>query len=103
MSYHFLFITLCALALGSCERNIVPYGYDRGMTDGAPNGTPTFRSGWKDGCESGFTVMPSGHMKIFHNFTFNAHNIVNQEYFDAWFLGFNHCRWYGNAWYRQMS
>jgi hypothetical protein len=79
-----------------------PHGYDRNMIDGAPNGTPSFRSGWKAGCESGFTVMPSGYMKTLHNFSFDPQMIQNAAYNEAWYMGFNHCRWYGSAMYRHM-
>lgn len=72
-----------------------------GMKDKAPEGTPLFRSGWKSGCETGFKVAGSTHFKFVHHFEFNPDYIENDEYNEAWHLGFDYCRWRISSWQRR--
>jgi hypothetical protein len=79
----------------------VPLGLHIGMRDGAPEGTEVFRDGWKDGCHSGLAA--TGHLqyKFSYDYTYNEKMLDNDEYHNAWRLGFRHCRWYVSQWYRQ--
>ncbi len=96
-------LTMLIFSLASCTAIDMPIGINRGMTDGAPNGTPTFKLGWKNGCESGMTLIPAAHMKATHDYVFDPNFIASNEYLEAWFMGLNHCRWYGQGIYRHMS
>ncbi len=92
-----IFLQVAALLLlCSCQSlsNIKPMGMYRGMEDGAPKGTPVFRSGWKSGCESGMAAMGSLQYKLVHGFDYNPEMLNNNEYHNAWRLGFRYCRWY---------
>lgn len=91
-----------ALILSGCSyiTNPTPFGLYRGMEDGAPEGTPEFRAGWKDGCESGMAAYGTLHYKSTHDFKYDAVQLENNEYHAAWRLGFRHCRWYTAEWTR---
>ncbi len=87
----------------SCTGFTQPLGHAHGMQDGAPEGTPQFRMGWRDGCQTGFHVSGDTHYKFLNSFTFKADFIEDDEYNEAWYMGFNHCRWYIASWQRRAS
>lgn len=97
-----LTIITALLILSSCSyiNNPTPYGMYRGMENGAPQGTPNFRSGWKAGCESGLAAYGTLHYKATHKFEYDPYQLDNNEYHAAWRLGFRHCRWYASEWNR---
>ena len=88
------------LPLGACQyiQNPEPFGMYRGMEGKAPAGTPTFRYGWKNGCESGMAALGPLQYKATHDFTYDATMLTNNEYHSAWRLGFRYCRWYTGQW-----
>lgn len=88
------------LSLTACNAILEPkpYGIARGMQNGAPEGTATFRYGWKDGCESGMAAYGTSHYKAVYGFKYDTVLINDGEYHEAWQLGFRHCRWYASGW-----
>lgn len=96
--------TLTALALllltTGCQQFMapVPYGMYRGMRDGAPEGSDTFRDGFKAGCTSGMAAYGPYHYKVMYDYTYDANMVQNAEYHNAWRIGFRHCRWYTQEW-----
>jgi len=103
-----IFIILLILTLAGCQWNgntmasqlfhpVPPRMYE-GMVDGAPEGTPVFRTGFKDGCESGMSAYGSLDYKAKHEFRHDPELAINDEYHSAWLLGFRHCRWYTASW-----
>ncbi len=93
-------IILTILLVNGCHYANKPRGIDRGMIDGAPDGTPIFRSGWKDGCESGISAVGSLQYKAANGFSYDATMLSSNEYHNAWRLGFRYCRWYTAQWLR---
>ena len=91
-----LFLILGVLILSACSQvtKPIPFGLYRGMQDGAPPGTESFRKGFKDGCESGLAAYGSLHYKAAYDYTYDDSLIQNDEYHGAWTIGFRHCRWY---------
>lgn len=81
-------------------KNPIPFGLYRGMSEGSPDGTPAFRSGWKAGCESGLSANGTLYYKTMHNFAYDPRMLNDDEYHNAWRLGFRHCRWYVAEWTR---
>lgn len=77
-----------------------PYGMYRGMVENAPQGTETFRHGWKTGCNTGLSALGSLHYKATYKFEYDHTLIDNNEYHNAWRLGFRYCRWYISQWTR---
>lgn len=100
MQRFILLCTLFILLLTGCQTvsNPTPFGIYRGMENQAPTGTPTFRAGWKDGCESGISAMGSLHHKATHHFAYDSTMLNSDEYHNSWRLGFRYCRWYTAAW-----
>ncbi len=89
------------LATSACSFINQPPRMFAGMIDNAPQGTPMFKEGWKSGCETGLKVAGNTHYKFVHKFDFNPAYIEIDEYNEAWYLGFDHCRWYVAAWQRK--
>ena len=75
-----------------------PLGYDAGLLDRAPAGSPGFRYGWKEGCRSGLAAYGSLHYKLAYKFSYDVAALDDDEYQQAWELGFRHCRWYISSW-----
>jgi hypothetical protein len=100
MRYVFLMILVMC---NSCSQLAEPhpFGIFRGMVDGAPAGSNIFRSGWKDGCESGMAAYGGYHYKATHGYRYNVQMLDSDEYHTAWRIGFRHCRWYTAEWERQ--
>ncbi len=80
--------------------NPVPFGLNRGMYNGAPEGSESFRSGWKAGCDSGMAAYGPLQYKYRYSYTYDENMLDNEEYHNAWRLGFRHCRWYVGSWTR---
>ncbi|PIR39249.1 MAG: hypothetical protein COV35_01665 [Alphaproteobacteria bacterium CG11_big_fil_rev_8_21_14_0_20_39_49] len=99
--YKKIFIILILLSGASCSMINEPPSIFAGMENKAPDGTPTFRTGWKSGCETGLKVSGNTHYKIVHSFEFDPEKIENDEYNEAWYLGFDHCRWHVSSWQRR--
>ena len=92
------FMFLC-----SCTGFYKPLNYARGFQDFAPEGTPTFRMGWRDGCQTGFKVSGDTHYKWINSFAFKPDFIEDDAYNEAWHMAFNHCRFYIASWQRRAS
>ncbi len=97
------FIIVALILLSGCSQitKPVPFGLYKGMRDGAPEGTDTFRSGWKDGCESGLASNGLLTYKKAYKYKYDELMLENQEYFSSWRVGFRYCRWYVTEWTRQ--
>lgn len=96
-----LFVVLLVMFAASSCNSItkpVPHGLYSNLIDGAPEGTPGFRYGWKEGCESGMAAYGSLHYKMAYNFKYDRTALHNDEYHKAWEMGFRHCRWYTQTW-----
>lgn len=91
------FITLSGSACSVITKP-TPYGLQRGLVDGAPEGTPAFRYGWKDGCESGLAAYGTLLYKAAYSYKYDSASLQDNEYHNAWEMGFRHCRWYVNTW-----
>lgn len=93
-------VLLFAASISACEKitKPQPFGLTAGMVEGAPPGTPGFRYGWKHGCESGLAAYGSLHYKATYDFTYDSAALADDEYQQAWELGFRHCRWYASTW-----
>lgn len=63
-----------------------------------PPGSPEFKAGWKDGCESGFATYGTLFNKMRYSFYQNYDMLANQEYTAAWHESFNYCRHYNMKW-----
>lgn len=96
-------IILIFFVMTSCTGFYKPLFYDNGFKDFAPEGTPTFRMGWRDGCQTGFHVTGDTHYKFVNNFQFKADFIEDDDYNEAWHMAFNHCRVYIASWQRRAS
>jgi hypothetical protein len=95
------YITIAAaILLSGCSyiTHPTPFGIYNGMRDGAPEGTESFREGWKAGCESGMSALGSLHYKFTHHYTYDEARLNDEEYYSAWKNGFRHCRWYTAQW-----
>lgn len=97
-----IIIILAVLTLNACSfvTKPVPFGLYRGMDGQAPDGTPEFRSGWKDGCESGMAAYGPLHYKAAYGYKYDHEQLQSNEYHSAWRIGFRHCRWYTAEWNR---
>ena len=79
-------ITLLALiaALGGCRPMMVQ------MVD--PSGTPEYRLGWEDGCDSGTSTNGDWTYKVMYGFKKRAELAANDQYKQGWNEGFSYCR-----------
>ena len=97
-------IFILAILVTGCQTmynqtvNPVPFGLYRGMKGDSPDGTPSFKTGWKDGCESGTAAYGSLHHKATHDYRYDPNMLADDEYHEAWKIGFRHCRWYTSSW-----
>ncbi|PIR33130.1 MAG: hypothetical protein COV36_03240 [Alphaproteobacteria bacterium CG11_big_fil_rev_8_21_14_0_20_44_7] len=62
-------------------------------------GTPEYKAGWKDGCESGFATYAPAHYKLYYSFYQNYPMLSNRDYNAAWHESFNYCRHYNYKWH----
>jgi hypothetical protein len=97
-------VPIAAILISGCSAitHPTPFGLYNGMRDGAPEGTDTFREGWKAGCESGMSAVGSLHYKFTHHYTYDQTKLDNDEYQDAWRMAFRHCRWYTAEWQKNL-
>ena len=95
-------LILLSIVINGCSSlsKPVPFGLYRGMRDEAPEGTETFRDGWKAGCHSGLAAYGFMQYKYAYSYTYDENMLGSDEYHNAWRLGFRHCRWYVAQWYR---
>lgn len=93
---------LLLIQLPACQQiaKQEPFGIHRGMTDGAPEGSETFRQGWKSGCNSGIAALGTLQQKVSYGFEYDPNMLESNEYHNAWRLGFRYCRWYTTQWTR---
>jgi len=95
-----IILLMSAILTTSCfsENNMIPWGIYNGMINQAPEGSDVFRKAWKDGCHSGLSAYGSTWYKIMYQYRYDSRYINNDEYHDAWKIGFRHCRWYIDSW-----
>ena len=93
---------MAILMISGCSQltHPTPFGLYRGMEGNAPAGTEIFRTAWNDGCTSGMAAYGSLHYKLVYDYTYDNEMLNNEEYHNAWRLGFRHCRWYIASWDR---
>lgn len=93
-------ITALMISLSACSTLLKPkpYGYNAGLVNDAPAGSLAFRYGWKEGCESGLAAYGSLHYKVTYDYSYDTQALGDDEYQNAWELGFRHCRWYVSSW-----
>lgn len=66
-----------------------------------PDGSPIFKKGWEDGCDSGLGVYGAQHYrKPAYKFRQDVTLIHNREYYRAWKDAYTYCRWYNWTWSR---
>ncbi len=93
---------LCTLivTLSACQQFTKPRPWGLGET---PDGTPEFRKGWEDGCDTGLRAY-GGHWyrnrSGYKHFKQDLTLIHNPEYYRAWRDAFTYCRWYVWNWQR---
>ena len=98
----FVQVIMVCFVLG-CQGFKSPLFYDNGFVGFAPEGTPSFRLGWRDCCTTGFSTSGNTHYKFFNDFTFQADFIEDDQYNEAWHMSFNHCRFYIASWQRRAT
>ena len=59
-----------------------------------PPGSPEFKAGWKDGCESGLATYGTMFNKMRYEFYQNYSMLAHRDYDVAWHESFNYCRHY---------
>jgi hypothetical protein len=80
---------LIAIALISSLQSCAP-----SFMDMDPPGSPEFKAGWKDGCESGMATYGSMFNKMRYSFYQNYDLLSVPDYDAAWHESFNYCRHY---------
>ena len=65
-----------------------------GPLDLDPPGSPEFKMGFKDGCESGLATYGTIFYKARYSFYQNYDMLSNIDYDRAWHESFNYCRHY---------
>lgn len=68
------------------------------LMDMDPPGSPEFKMGFKDGCESGFATYGTFFYKLNYSFYQNYEMLSNVDYDRAWHEAFNYCRHYSLKW-----
>lgn len=63
-----------------------------------PPGSPEFKMGFKDGCESGLATYGTIFYKSAYSFYQNYDMLSNIDYDRAWHEAFNYCRHYSLKW-----
>jgi len=61
-------------------------------------GSPEFKAGWKDGCESGLATYGTLYNKLSYEFYQNYEMLKVPDYDTAWHEAFNYCRHYNLKW-----
>lgn len=59
-----------------------------------PPGSPEFKAGYRDGCESGLATYGTVFNKMRYSFYQNYDMLSNSDYDHAWHEAFNYCRHY---------
>lgn len=71
------------------------------LMDVDPPGTPEYKAGWHDGCQSGFATYGSLMYKLQYSFYQNYSMLNNPQYVAGWHEGFDYCRHYNLKWMTQ--
>lgn len=71
-----------------------------GMPKDAPN---NYKRGWKDGCETGLSVMTNAMYKTFWTFKQDKKLRADSTYYTAWKAAYNYCRSYAYGTIRQAN
>lgn len=103
MSYFLkIFGAFCVIvAVSSCEHmyNQITKPRPWRMAE-TPEGTPEFRKGWEDGCETGMGAYGNDTYKMIYTYKQDFTLIDNPEYYRAWKDAYTYCRWYTWNWVR---
>ena len=62
-----------------------------------PQGTPEYKLGWEDGCDTGLGSVAGGINKYAFGFRKRPEFASNELYNTAWNEGFSYCRWSNDA------
>jgi len=73
-----------------------PHGLDKDP----PEGTPIFKAGWTQGCESGLASYGGSRYRRAYAFVQDMQLVNNPEYYRAWKDAYTYCRWYVWNWDR---
>ena len=101
-------IILATIVLTGCETWTTveelfthPRPYGIGET---PEGSPVFRQGWNDGCDSGLGVYGGRLYRVkAYRYKQDLTQIDNPEYYRAWKDAFTYCRWYSWNWVKSWD
>lgn len=66
-----------------------------------PDGSPMFRYGWSDGCDTGLSSYGNDRYKIKYKYTQQPDLLKNKDYYRAWKDAYNYCSWYTYNWARE--
>lgn len=58
------------------------------------DGSPEYKQGWKDGCETGLSSMTNDYYRAFYQYRVDVNLVNNETYYRAWKDTFNYCRHY---------
>jgi hypothetical protein len=97
---NYLAIMVLCLSLTSCslfQQFVNPRPL--GMSE-TPDGSPIFKQGWEDGCETGLNAYGNEYYKNLHSFQQDPYLIHDPEYYRAWNDSYQYCRWYTWVWVR---
>lgn len=57
-----------------------------------PNGSPEYKLGWEDGCDSGLSAEGGWEYKMMYGFKKRAEMASHDQYKQGWNEGFTYCR-----------
>jgi hypothetical protein len=90
----YLFSLLVLVAVSGCDTldPTIPW-FDKVRPHTVEEGSdPNYKSGFDDGCESGYAVYGNHFYKAFHGFKRDSAMVGNYAYDTAWYDGYNYCR-----------
>jgi hypothetical protein len=64
-------------------------------------GTPEYKRGWQDGCQSGLATYGTAVNKLMNSFYQDYRMMKNPQYDAAWHESFDYCRHYNYKWQSQ--
>ncbi len=97
-----LIILAIILQLSACKKvqQMVFEPRPWGMAE-TPDGSPVFRQGWEDGCNTGLGVYGGSAYRVnAYKFRQDITQTDNPEYYRAWKDAYTYCRWYVWNWSR---
>ncbi len=80
----YLYISALALTLTGCKPLWLSF------VD--PPGSPEYKLGWEDGCDTGMSAEGGWADKMMHGFKKRPEMAANDQYKQAWNEGFTYCR-----------